>query len=145
MNIVGELEKKLISLFKTNEVFKDLIDNIYTHVPENPTYPFIKITCIRQNHYYESIENLNCIEVDISVVTNDLSNSSCIKILNKIEEVDLNDEVNFQDLDQHYFKKNKSNISQNLEGYWQADLSILFLYLNINEERNEVIKDRERC
>jgi hypothetical protein len=100
-----ELEKKLILLFKTNEVFKNLIDNVYTYVPENPTYPFITITCIRKNHYYESIENLNCIDTDISVVTNDLSNSSCIKILNKIKEVDLNDDVNFEDLGQHYFKK----------------------------------------
>lgn len=135
MNIIGELEKKLILLFKTNEVFKDLIDNVYTYIPENPTYPFIKITCIRKNHYYESIENLNCIDMDISVVTNDLSNSGCIKILNKIEGVDLNDEVNFKDLDQHYFKKNKSNIFQNLEGFWQADVSILFLYLDIFEEK----------
>ena len=135
MNIIGELEKKLILLFKTNEVFKDLIDNVYTYIPENPTYPFIKITCIRKNHYYESIENLNCIDMDISVVTNDLSNSGCIKILNKIEGVDLNDEVNFKDLDQYYFKKNKSNILQNLEGFWQADVSILFLYLDIFEEK----------
>jgi hypothetical protein len=135
MNIIAELEKQLILLFRTNEIFKNLIDNIYTYVPENPTYPFIKITCIRQNHYYESIENLNCIDMDISVATNDLSNSSCIKISNKIEEVDLNDEVNFKDLDQYYFKKNKSNISQNLEGYWQANLSILFLYLDIFEEK----------
>ena len=135
MNIIAELEKQLILLFRTNEVFKNQIDNVYTYVPENPTYPFIKITCIRKNHYYESIENLNCIDMDISVVTNDLSNSSCIKISNKIEEVDLNDEINFKDLDQYYFKKNKSNISQNLEGYWQADLSILFLYLDIFEEK----------
>jgi hypothetical protein len=32
-------------------------------------------------------------------------------------------------------KKNKSNISQNLEGCLQADLTILFLYLDINEEK----------
>ncbi|MFK7761220.1 MAG: hypothetical protein AB8B46_03790 [Candidatus Midichloriaceae bacterium] len=107
MNIIGELEKQLILLFRTNEIFKNIIDNVYTYVPENPTYPFIKITCIRKNHYYESIENLNCIDMDISVVINDLSNSSCIEILNKIEEVDLNDDINFKDLDQHYFKKNK--------------------------------------
>ena len=135
MNIIGELEKQLILLFRTNKIFKNLIDNVYTYVPENPTYPFIKITCIRKNHYYESIENLNCIDMDISVVTNDLSNSSCIEILNKIEEVDLNYDINFKDLDQHYFKKNKSNISQNLEGCWQADLSMLFLYLDIFEEK----------
>ena len=63
-------------------------------------------------------------------MTNDLSNSSCIKILNKMEEIDLNDEINFKDLDQYYFKKNKSNISQNIKGFWQIDLSILFLYIN---------------
>ena len=130
MNITCELEKKLILLFKTNNLFKNLINNVYTYVPENPTYPFIKITCIKKENYYESIENLNCIDTDINVVTNDLSNSSCIKILNKMEEIDLNDEINFKDLDQYYFKKNKSNISQNLKGFWQIDLSILFLYIN---------------
>ena len=133
MNITCELQKKLIFLFKTNDLFKNLINNVYTYVPENPTYPFIKITCIKKENYYESIENLNCIDTDINVVTNDLSNSSCIKILNKMEEIDLNDEINFKDLDQYYFKKNKSNISQNLKGFWQIDLSILFLYLYINE------------
>ena len=132
-NITCELEKKLILLFKANDLFKNLINNVYTYVPENPTYPFVKITCIRKENYYESIENLNCIHTDINVVTNDLSNSSCIKILNKMEEIDLNDEINFKDLDQYYFKKNKSNISQNLKGFWQIDLSILFLYLHINE------------
>ena len=130
MNITCELEKKLILLFKTNNLFKNLINNVYTYVPENPTYPFVKITCIRKENYYESIENLNCIDTDINVVTNDLSNSSCIKILNKMEEIDLNDEINFKDLDQYYFKKNKSNISQNIKGFWQIDLSILFLYIN---------------
>jgi hypothetical protein len=130
MNITCELQKKLILLFKTNDLFKNLINNVYTYVPENPTYPFIKITCIRKENYYESIENLNYIDTDINVVTNDLSNSSCIKILNKMEKIDLNDEINFKDLDQYYFKKNKSNISQNLKGFWQIDLSILFLYIN---------------
>jgi hypothetical protein len=130
MNITCELEKKLILLFKTNNLFKNLINNVYTYVPENPTYPFVKITCIRKENYYESIENLNCIDTDINVATNDLSNSSCIKILNKMEEIDLNDEINFKDLDQYYFKKNKSNISQNIKGFWQIDLSILFLYIN---------------
>ena len=133
MNVTCELEKKLILLFKTNDLFKNLINNVYTYVPENPTYPFIKITCIKKENYYESIENLNCIDTDINVVTNDLSNSSCIKILNKMEKIELNDEINFKDLDQYYFKKNKSNISQNLKGFWQIDLSILFLYLYINE------------
>ena len=103
MNITCELEKKLILLFKTNNLFKNLINNVYTYVPENPTYPFVKITCIRKENYYESIENWNCIHTDINVVTNDLSNSSCIKILNKMEEIDLNDEINFKDLDQYYF------------------------------------------
>ena len=114
MNVTCELEKKLILLFKTNDLFKSLIHNVYTYVPENPTYPFVKITCIRKENYYESIENLNCIHTDVNVITNDLSNSSCIKILNKMEEIDFNDEINFKDLDQCYFKKNKSNISQNL-------------------------------
>ena len=59
MNITCELEKKLILLFKTNNLFKNLINNVYTYVPENPTYPFVKITCIRKENYYESIENLN--------------------------------------------------------------------------------------
>ena len=129
MNIICELEKKLILFFKTS-YFSDLIKGIYTCVPTDVSYPHIKINFLKKEHFYASIESLNCINANIEVMTNNFSNKDCLKILNKIEEVNLNDEISFEHLDQYYFKKNCSNVSQNLDGFWKADLSIYFIYIN---------------
>ena len=128
--MTSELEKKLILFFKSN-YFIGLIKGIHTCVPDNANYPHIKINFLKKEHFYESIESLNCIDANIEVITNDFSNKNCLKILNKIEEVNLNDEISFEHLDQYYFKKNSSNVSQNIDGFWKADLSIYFLYINL--------------
>ncbi len=128
MNIISELEKKLILFFKSN-FFEGLIKGIYTCIPDDANFPLIKIEFFKKKQLYESIENLSCIDANIQIVTNDFSNEKCLKILNKIEEVNLNEEINFEYLDQYYFKKNNSNVSQNINGFWKANLSICLLYI----------------
>ncbi|MSO13211.1 hypothetical protein [Rickettsiales endosymbiont of Trichoplax sp. H2] len=55
MDIISDLEKKLILFFKSN-FFEGLIKGIYTCIPDDANYPFIKIEFFKKSSYMNQLK-----------------------------------------------------------------------------------------
>jgi hypothetical protein len=135
MNTIDILEKELIKLYKNNlgaasgGVF---IKEIYTCLPENPAYPYIRIGSIKKIKDYNLANNLERLEVEIIMCTNDNGNANCIALLNKLEAIDLNKEIQFKNIDDYSLRIGDIKMSLNADDMWQVNLTIYLTYVNFN-------------
>jgi hypothetical protein len=131
MDIIGTLEKELIKFYKTHESLDGMIKEVYTYLPQNPIYPFAKINSINKKRDIDSMDGLGYVEVELSICTNCTTNSTCIDIVNKLDGIDMNDAINIEGLDHHYFRSQDRKILQNDDGLWRVDLLVSLIYLCI--------------
>ena len=129
MDVISELEKELIKFYKTSVALGGVIKEVYTYIPQNPFYPFAKINSINKKYDFNAIDGLCHIEVELSICTNCSTNATCLNILGKLDNIDMNDRINIGTLEHYYFKNHDKKILQNEDGLWRIDLSLSLVYM----------------
>lgn len=80
------LEKEIFKFLVQNENLTKIVKNIYTYVPDNIAYPFVKIGKLSKRNLYFTMANMIHAEIQIEVFFDNFSNKQCLKVLNLIEK-----------------------------------------------------------
>ena len=74
-------------MFTNDEIIKDLVSGIYSYLPENTSYPFIRFTNTSYSdcsfYYYKQAKY----EFEIEVLSDKESNRECLVIVDEIQRV----------------------------------------------------------
>ncbi|MFQ3307479.1 MAG: hypothetical protein ACI8ZF_000731 [Candidatus Midichloriaceae bacterium] len=133
---VMELEKRVIEVYRDAESLKKFNLQIYTFIPENPEYPFIKISEINKTEQCDAGADFSEVSIKLSVFTNDTSNQKCLEIANEIDNIGLNEIDDSEDYG--YFKFECDKFFQNSENHWQYDYLIsLIIFIGGEYEKIE--------
>ncbi|WPX96087.1 hypothetical protein [Candidatus Bandiella euplotis] len=109
--------------------FGGVIKEVYTYIPQNPTYPFIKINTISKKHNFGMVANLYQIEVELSIHTNCATNAECIQLVSKLEGIDMNSSINMDIAAYYHFGVGDKKLLQSEDGFWRADFYVSFTYM----------------
>ena len=81
------LEKEIFTSLVSSKSLLKMVNNIYTYVPENANYPFIKIGKLSKSNILFTSATLINAETQIEVFFDTQSNKECLAVLCLIENI----------------------------------------------------------